>query len=215
MKHKCPTKSICLSVVLFALSAPFAVARADETSEKLEALQRAMKVPGTEGQTDDTGKKKMRTRAIVFDNAESAPAAAPASAATAPAAPPAMAASSVQGCVGVSPDANGTAVDFAIQFNANSADISAASQPLLDQIAKVLSLNPSSCIVVEGHTDVSGNAEKNSMLSKSRAESVVRYLGGSINPSRLLPVGKGSSQLIKDLDPRNPKHRRVVFKVVG
>ncbi len=177
---------------------------ASEDSEKLEALQRALKVPGTESQAEP-GKKKVRTRAIVFDNAEPAPAqGAPATAVQAVA----------KNCASINPDASGMAVDFAIQFNVNSATIAPTSESLLDQIGKVLSLNPAGCIVVEGHTDISGNAEKNTALSRARAESVVGYLSKSIDQARLVPVGKGSAQPLKDLDPRSPKNRRVVFKVV-
>jgi outer membrane protein OmpA-like peptidoglycan-associated protein len=180
---------------------------ANEDAAKLEALQRALKAPGTEAPTEP-GKKKVRTRAIVFDNAE--PANAPAQGA------PAAAVQAVaQNCSALNPEAPGTAVDFAIQFNVGSASIAHSSEVLLDQIAKVLSLNPASCIVVEGHTDITGNADKNTALSRSRAESVVKYLSKSIDANRLIPVGKGSAQPLKDADPRDPKNRRVVFKVVS
>lgn len=199
----------CALIGLFgAVSLP---ASANDEADKLKALQDALKGPapagiGMEGQTTEPGKKKVRTRAIVFDNADSAPA-APAPAASVAAAP--------ANCAAISPDAPGNAVDFAIQFNAGSATLAPASTTLLDQIGKVLALNPSGCIVVEGHTDVSGNADKNTALSRSRAESVVNYLGKNIDPARLVPVGKGSSQPLKNTDPKDPKNRRVVFKVVG
>lgn len=198
--------SLLACALIGALGAVSLPASANDDAQKLEALQRALAVPGTEGQ--EPGKKKVRTRAIVFDNADSAPAqGAPASAVQAVAAPAT--------CVGVNPDAPGTAVDFAIQFTAGSANIAPASAGLLDQIGKVLSLNPNSCIVVEGHTDITGNADKNTALSRQRAESVVQYLGRTIPPARLAPVGKGSSQLLPNLAPSDSKHRRVVFKVVG
>jgi outer membrane protein OmpA-like peptidoglycan-associated protein len=184
-------------------------ASANEDAEKLEALQRALRVPGAEAQAEP-GKKKVRTRAIVFDNAEPASGSAPAQTGAPAAAMQAVA----QNCASINPEAPGMAVDFAIQFTVNSASIAPPSEPLLDQIAKILSLNPSGCIVVEGHTDISGNAEKNTALSRSRAESVVGYLSKSIDKNRMVSVGKGSAQPLKDIDPRNPKNRRVVFKVV-
>jgi outer membrane protein OmpA-like peptidoglycan-associated protein len=207
-------KSTRLSLLACALIGLFGAvsfpASANDEAEKLEALQRALKGPapgiGMEGQTTEPGKKKVRTRAIVFDNADSAPVAA---------APAATVAAAPANCASISPDAPGNAVDFAIQFNVGSATLAPASASLLDQIGKVLSLNPSGCIVVEGHTDVSGNADKNTALSRSRAESVVNYLGKNIDPARLVPVGKGSSQPLKNTDPKDPKNRRVVFKVVG
>jgi outer membrane protein OmpA-like peptidoglycan-associated protein len=208
-------KSTRLSLLACALIGAFGAVSlpvaANDDAAKLEALQRALGsagVPGTEGQ--DAPKKK-RTRAIVFDNepaaaAQGAPA-APAAAVQAVAAP--------ANCTSLNPETPGTAVDFAIQFNAGSAVVAPASAPLLDQIGKVLSMNPNGCIVVEGHTDVSGNADKNTALSKQRAESVVQYLGKSITPTRMVPVGKGSSQLLPGVAPTDPKHRRVVFKIVS
>jgi len=207
---KFPTLSLAACSVIAALGA-FSIssqALASEESDKLEALQRAMNGPGIgmEGQAAEPGKKK-RTRAIVFDNADSAPAQG--------AQPAAQLAATPKNCPSISPDSPGTAVDFAIQFDVGSANISSASAPLLDQIGKVLSLNPSSCIVVEGHTDISGNADKNTILSRQRAESVVKYLSRSIESVRLVPVGRGSTLPLKDVDPSSPKNRRVVFKVVS
>jgi outer membrane protein OmpA-like peptidoglycan-associated protein len=198
----------CLFTTMFSFGLTFP-ARADEDSDKLEALQKALKAPATEAEAADPAKKKRRTRAIVFDNADE-PAAAPAGQATR-----ASGGGGAVNCAGVNADTQGVAVDFAIQFNVGSATIAPTSEALLDQIGKILSMNPSGCIVVEGHTDVSGNFEKNMALSASRADSVVKYLGKSIDSTRLMPLGKGSTQPLKDLDARHPKNRRVVFKVVG
>jgi outer membrane protein OmpA-like peptidoglycan-associated protein len=197
---------VCAAMFSAGLTLP---ARADEDSDKLEALQKALKAPGTEAEAADPAKKKRRTRAIVFDNADE-PTPAPSGQAAR-----ASGGGGAINCAGVNPDTQGVAVDFAIQFNVGSATIAPTSEALLDQIGKILSMNPSGCIVVEGHTDVSGNFEKNMVLSGSRANSVVKYLGKSIDATRLLPLGKGSTQPLKDLDPNHPKNRRVVFKVIG
>ncbi|MBK7002650.1 MAG: OmpA family protein [Rhodoferax sp.] len=190
--------------VLFVTATTFLPsAFASEESDQLEALQRALKAPDSGATSAVPAKKTGRTRAIVFENNDSAPP------------PPAVGAPDVRNCATTSPDALGTAVGFSIQFASGKADIAESSEPLLAQIAKVLSLNPSACIVVEGHTDISGNADMNTVLSRMRAESVVKYLGKSTDQTRLIPVGRGSSQLLKNLDPRNPKNRRVVFKVVA
>jgi len=107
-------------------------------------------------------------------------------------------------------------VDFAIQFNVGSATVSPASQGTLDQISKVLALSPDRCVIVEGHTDSSGNYDKNMALSRDRAASVVNFIStrNGIDRKRLVPVGKGSSDTMQNLDARDPKNRRVVFKVV-
>ncbi len=201
MKYSRYLRCVC---ILFATTATFLPpASASEESEQLEALQRALKAPDPGTNSGTPVKKTGRTRAIVFENNDSTPP------------PPAAGTPDVRNCATTSPDAPGTAVGFSIQFAAGKADIAESSEPLLAQIAKVLSLNPSACIVVEGHTDISGNADMNTVLSRMRAESVVKYLGKSTDQTRLIPVGRGSSQLLKNLDPRNPKNRRVVFKVVA
>ncbi|MBI5923726.1 MAG: OmpA family protein [Betaproteobacteria bacterium] len=189
----------------------------DDSKSKLEELKRAMTAPhdgAHEIGTADAGtKKKIRTRAIVFDNEPQA--AAPG----APAAELAKAAKPVAkgDCSGLPPDVKANAVDFAIQFKVGSAEISTTSEMTLNEIAKILSLSPERCVLVEGHTDSSGNAEKNMLLSRERANSVVNYITdkAGIDRSRIIPSGKGSSDPLKNLDPRDPKNRRVVFKVVA
>lgn len=174
--------------------------------EKLKELERAMNAPSEAG----APKPKMRTRAIVFDNQPQAgqAAAEPAIAAAAPAGP--------RDCASLSPDVKAIGVDFAIQFNVGSATVSPASQGTLDQISKVLALSPDRCVIVEGHTDSSGNYDKNMALSRDRAASVVNFIStrNGIDRKRLVPVGKGSSDTMQNLDARDPKNRRVVFKVV-
>ena len=98
-----------------------------------------------------------------------------------------------------------------------SAEVAPASEPTLREIAKILSLNPERCVLVEGHTDATGNAERNLELSHRRAGSVVKFIveKSGIDRNRLVPIGKGSSDPMKNIDPRDKKNRRVVFKVVG
>ena len=110
-----------------------------------------------------------------------------------------------------------TAVQFPIQFRPGSANITPASGNTLIEIAKILSLTPDRCIIVEGHTDAEGNADRNMALSRDRANSVVKFISdkGAVERRRLVPVGKGSTDPLKDLDPRDSRNRRVVFKVVA
>jgi outer membrane protein OmpA-like peptidoglycan-associated protein len=110
-----------------------------------------------------------------------------------------------------------TAVDFAIQFKVGSAEVAPSSEGVLREIAKILALSPDRCVLVEGHTDASGNADKNMALSRERAGSVVRFIveKTGLDRNRLVPIGKGSSDPLQNLDQRDPKNRRVVFKVVG
>ena len=185
------------------LIATMGIAQASD-EDKLKELERAMNAPS------ETARPKMRTRAIVFDNQPQAGGQAEpvASIGTAPAGP--------RDCGALPPDARSIAVDFAIQFNVGSATISPASEGTLNQISKVLALSPDKCVIVEGHTDSSGNADKNTALSRDRANSVVGFIStrNGIDRKRLVPVGKGSSDTLPNLDSRDPKNRRVVFKVV-
>lgn len=202
-----------LLVAAFGASASFAD---DDSKTKLDELKRAMTAPHENaadiGGTDT--KKKVRTRAIVFDNEPPA--------ATAPASPAADLAKTAKpaaktDCGSLPADVKTSAVDFAIQFKVGSADISSASEMTLTEIAKILSLSPERCVLVEGHTDATGNADKNQVLSRERANSVVKYITdkAGIDRNRVIPSGKGSSDPLKNLDPRDPKNRRVVFKVVA
>lgn len=182
--------------------------QAASDEDKLKELERAMNAPSDTGMA----KPKMRTRAIVFDNQPQTGSQAAESAAPAVAA----AASGGRDCASLPPDVKAIGVDFAIQFNAGSATVSSASQGTLDQISKVLALSPDRCVIVEGHTDVSGNFDKNMALSRDRATSVVNFIStrNGIDRKRLVPVGKGSTETMQNLDARDPKNRRVVFKVV-
>lgn len=119
-------------------------------------------------------------------------------------------------CGSLSPDAKGVAVAFSIQFRAGSADLTNDSRNLISEIAKVLSLSDR-CVLVEGHTDVSGAADRNLALSRDRAQAVVNFISekGGIDKARLVPMGKGSADPLPNLDARDPKNRRVVFKVVA
>lgn len=181
----------------------FGFAQAASDDDKLRELERAMNAPSDTGMA----KPKMRTRAIVFDSQPQTESAAPAVAA---------AAAGPRDCANLPPDVKAIGVDFAIQFNAGSATVSPASQGTLDQISKVLALSPDRCVIVEGHTDSSGNFDKNMALSRDRATSVVNFVStrNGIDRKRLVPVGKGSTDTMQNLDARDPKNRRVVFKVV-
>ncbi|MGE5492912.1 MAG: OmpA family protein [Actinomycetota bacterium] len=193
-----------MAVLLASVVGASVAYAADDDAAKLKELERALSAP-QEGAAIGSAPKKPRTRAIVFD---SEPQSAP---------EPAQVAAAALDCAAIPVDAKMIGVDFQIQFNVGSATISPASEATLTQIAKILSLSPNRCVVVEGHTDISGNADKNLSLSRDRATSVVNYISdrNGIDRKRLVPVGKGSTDTLKNLDPRDPKNRRVVFKVVA
>lgn len=108
-------------------------------------------------------------------------------------------------------------VGFAIQFRLNSAAIAPESDYVLGEIARILSQAKDRCVIIEGHTDASGNWNRNIVLSQDRANSVMNYILDRNNAlrGRLLPLGRGAADPIQNLDPRDFRNRRVVFKVVA
>ena len=99
-----------------------------------------------------------------------------------------------------------------ILFDTGKADIKAVSQPVLDEITKLLKQDNSLKLGIEGHTDNVGMAPANLELSRKRAEAVKAALTKSgIDQSRLSAEGFGSNKPVAD----NPtavgraKNRRV------
>lgn len=194
----------------FALNIGQAVAADASEAAQMEALKQALQSGGSAD-----GKPKLRKRAIVFD--DEAGGAAAGAANTVQNAVSNVVSGRSAGCSGVSADAKATPIAFSIQFKVGSADLQPSSEATLSQIGKLLALTPEKCVIVEGHTDASGNADKNLALSQSRADSVVRYLVDreKLGSDRLLSKGRGSSEPASGLVPTDPKNRRVVFKVVS
>jgi outer membrane protein OmpA-like peptidoglycan-associated protein len=103
-------------------------------------------------------------------------------------------------------------VDLVINFNFDSASLQPASKPLLDVLAIALSSDKLKTIrfKVEGHTDANGQQAYNQQLSSRRAESVVSYLTEKGVPKdRMLPEGKGFSELLYPEKPTAMENRRV------
>jgi outer membrane protein OmpA-like peptidoglycan-associated protein len=203
---KKPFASLLVCGLLVAPTLATALSITDE--DKLRELERAM---SSQGATEATGEapKKRRTRAIVFD-------AEPEAEAT-PSTTAAVKSERIQDCQSPPANVRITPVDFAIQFRSGSAEIAPASQDTLIQIAKILSLSPDKCILIEGHTDAIGNPDSNLRLSRERAHAVHRFITdrAGLDANRIQAIGKGQTEPLKNLDPRDAKNRRVVFKVVG
>ncbi|MDK9724240.1 MAG: OmpA family protein [Sterolibacteriaceae bacterium MAG5] len=198
-----------------------------DKAPSVEELQR--KLTGGEG---TEGKRKLKTRAIVFGDAAPAPAApaqepapqaapqpATSYAAPAPAAAPAVPS---QAAAPAAPaqqtmQVGENAIAFPINFRVNSSDVMPESIPFLESIAGLLQKDPGIRLLIEGHTDISGNAARNTVLSRERAFSVMNYLIDHyrIDPMRLVPVGKGFSEPLGGMEPTNPKNRRVQFRIIG
>jgi outer membrane protein OmpA-like peptidoglycan-associated protein len=99
-----------------------------------------------------------------------------------------------------------------INFDFNKADIKPESQPIVDEVAKLLSNNPDLSLAVEGHTDNIGTPDYNRQLSEARARSVVAALTNKgIEEARLKAAGYGQEKPIADnsAEDGRAKNRRV------
>ena len=192
-----------------------------DKAPSVEELQRQL----TGGDGSD-GRKKPRTRAIVFgDSAPAAQEAAPAApqqAENQQQAPRPQQARPQQAQQQASArpqtmQVGENAIAFPINFRVNSSEILPESIPFLDSIAGLMQKDQGVRLLVEGHTDISGSPVRNNTLSRERAYSVVNYLIDRyrIEPTRLMPVGKGFSEPLEGMDAANPKNRRVQFRIIG
>jgi outer membrane protein OmpA-like peptidoglycan-associated protein len=103
-----------------------------------------------------------------------------------------------------------------IFFATGSAKLLAKSYPSLDNVVKILLDNPSYKVDIEGHTDTTGTAEKNHVLSHDRANSVKAYLTGKgIDESRISSAGFGFERPIASNKTAagKAKNRRVEMKL--
>jgi outer membrane protein OmpA-like peptidoglycan-associated protein len=104
-------------------------------------------------------------------------------------------------------------IDLEINFDYNSAEISAKSLTSVQALGRALTNAElkGSTFVVAGHTDAAGGEEYNQSLSERRADSIKKYLVDKygINGADLVTVGYGKSKL-KDADqPLSEANRRV------
>jgi len=105
-------------------------------------------------------------------------------------------------------------------FKTGSAKLQKRSWALLDNVAAVLIAHPEiRKIRIEGHTDATGSLRYNMILSKKRANTVVRYLvgRGQVSKSRLVAQGFGPKKpLVPDATTREERamNRRVEFHIV-
>ena len=104
-------------------------------------------------------------------------------------------------------------IDLEINFDYNSADISAKSLPSVQALGRALT-NPDlkgSTFLVAGHTDAAGGDAYNQDLSERRADSIKRYLVDKfgIAGTDLVTVGYGKTKLKDPSHPLAEANRRV------
>ena len=108
--------------------------------------------------------------------------------------------------------------DAKINFASGNVEITRHSEPLLVRIAGIAGQCPDTQFQVVGHTDVSGDPQKNKQLSLLRARSVINNLTDrGIARSRFVAIGMGSDQPVADNSTSEGRHanRRIEFNIVN
>jgi OmpA-OmpF porin, OOP family len=108
-------------------------------------------------------------------------------------------------------------VNLNVEFAFDSATLQPDQTPVLAQMCRVMKASDIALFRIVGHTDASGTAEYNQVLSQLRAEEVQRYLVNDcgIKPERLEAVGLGEQFLSDAQDPKAAINRRVEFQALS
>ena len=99
-----------------------------------------------------------------------------------------------------------------VNFDTDKTVVKPDSGPLLAEVLKLLTADPSLKLTVEGHTDNAGTPAHNQTLSQGRADAVMRILiADGIDPARLQARGFGQAKPIADnaAEDGRAKNRRV------
>jgi outer membrane protein OmpA-like peptidoglycan-associated protein len=108
-----------------------------------------------------------------------------------------------------------------IYYDFDKWDIREDAMPTLDELSKLLKLNPQITIELGSHTDCRGNDQYNLELSQKRAQSAVDYMiAQGIDPIRLSARGYGetkpSAQCICEecTEEEHQQNRRTTFRIL-
>jgi outer membrane protein OmpA-like peptidoglycan-associated protein len=104
-----------------------------------------------------------------------------------------------------------------VQFATGRATILPNSYPILDEVVRLLKVNPEiKHLAIEGHTDNRGSNDLNEKLSNDRANSVMQYIiDKGIEAGKLSAAGFGPKKPIADNNTNEgrQKNRRVEFHI--
>ena len=102
-------------------------------------------------------------------------------------------------------------------FRKNDYNLNSAGTQILDQILGFMSKYPTLKLEIENHTDNTGTAASNQMLSEKRAEAMTGYLIiNGVSPLRLIAKGYGGTRPVASnyLEADRNLNRRIDFKIV-
>lgn len=108
-------------------------------------------------------------------------------------------------------------LDF-VGFESGSHVLTSESTSQIDDLVSILNRYPDISIEVEGHTDNTGEAAANVVLSQQRAETIRNYLiQKGIDQGRLTATGYGSSRPVdtNETDEGRQKNRRTQFRIIS
>jgi outer membrane protein OmpA-like peptidoglycan-associated protein len=123
--------------------------------------------------------------------------------------------------VAPAPAAEAPSISLNVLFATNSAELTPQARRLLDELGRALTsadLSPYR-FRIEGHTDTTGSAEYNMLLSERRAQAVRDYLVQrfGISRTRLETIGLGQTRLAVPTGDNvdEPRNRRVHIVNIG
>jgi len=104
-----------------------------------------------------------------------------------------------------------------INFDYNKWDIKPRYHGLLDENVRVLKMNPTMAVEIQGHTDDIASEQYNQILSERRAESTKDYfVSKGVVPERIGTRGFGETKPIvsNDTPAHRAKNRRIEIKIL-
>ena len=109
-------------------------------------------------------------------------------------------------------DRDGRVAIYGILFDVDRPTLRPGSGAVLDTIASIMDAEPGLRLAVQGHTDSTGTAERNRVLSQARAGAVVSALRlYGVDAGRLVAHGFGPDQPVGDnsMEAGRQQNRRV------
>ena len=106
---------------------------------------------------------------------------------------------------------------MSISFDSGSSNISQTDNPVFQKIAQAINLFPNAIVLIEGHTDSTGNYDSNLQLSQLRAEAVQLLLENdfSISSYQMTSIGYGEIRPIANNETSlgREQNRRIEVRI--